>query len=325
MGEEITWLNPFSHPQKITYDIDYEIMNDFLELYISLMQFVNFKLFKDVGLDYPPPEENFDVPFFGFNALNIRQFQEKIKEKNFEEDNTNTNNNINNNSNNTEEINIQSKEWAKISKATEDEKKLKNLFKNLIFYISREVPLEIFATVISSCGGVYGDSTENSAFKEDDKRITHYIVDRPLNGINIKPNKEYVQPQWIFDCLNNKKILPVSNYSPGKKLPPHLSPYYEVNEKGEYVYEIDNDEMKIEEKEDKGENRNEELTKEDKELREMMLSNNKKKLLQKIRDEALKKKKTKVKVSKNTNIKSGKDKDNKSKSKIKDDKEKEKE
>ena len=323
MGEEITWLNPFSHPQKITYDIDYEIMNDFLELYISLMQFVNFKLFKDVGLDYPPPEENFDVPFFGFNALNIRQFQEKIKEKNFEEDNIN-NNNLNNN-NNTEEINIQSKEWTKISKATEDEKKLKNLFKNLIFYISREVPLEIFATVISSCGGVYGDSTENSAFKEDDKRITHYIVDRPLNGINIKPNKEYVQPQWIFDCLNNKKILPVSNYSPGKKLPPHLSPYYEVNEKGEYVYEIDNDEMKIEEKEDKGENRNEELTKEDKELREMMLSNNKKKLLQKIRDEALKKKKTKVKVSKNTNVKSGKDKDNKSKSKIKDDKEKEKE
>ena len=52
MGEEITWLNPFSHPQKITYEIDYEIMNDFLELYISLMQFVNFKLFKDIGLEF---------------------------------------------------------------------------------------------------------------------------------------------------------------------------------------------------------------------------------------------------------------------------------
>jgi pescadillo protein len=287
------------------------------------MQFVNFKLFKDVGLDYPPPEENFDVPFFGFNALNIRQFQEKIKEKNFEEDNSN-NNNLNNN-NNTEEINIQSKEWTKISKATEDEKKLKNLFKNLIFYISREVPLEIFATVISSCGGVYGDSTENSAFNEDDKRITHYIVDRPLNGINIKPNKEYVQPQWIFDCLNNKKILPVSNYSPGKKLPPHLSPYYEVNEKGDYVYEIDNDEMKVEDKDNKENDKNEELTKEDKELREMMLSNNKKKLLQKIRDEALKKKKTKVKVSKPTNINiSSKVKNRReSKDKNKDDKEKE--
>ena len=180
--------------------------------------------------------------------------------------------------------------------------------------------MEIFSTVISSCDWVYGDSNENSAFNEDHKRITHYIIDRPFNGINIKPNKEYVQPQWIFECLNNKKILPVSNYSAGKKLPPHLSLYYEVNEKGEYVYEIDNDEMKIEEKEYKDENKNEELTKEDKELREMMLSNNKKKLLQKIRDEALKKKKTKVKVSKHTNIKSRKD--NKSKSKIKDGKEK---
>ena len=59
-------------------------------------------------------------------------------------------------------------------------------------------------------------------------------------------------------------------------------------------------------------------------MREMMLSNNKKKLLQKIRDEALKKKKTKVKVSKpTTNIKSGKD--NKTKGKIIDDIEKEKE
>ena len=203
---------------------------------------------------------------------------------------------------------------------------LKNLFKNIIFFISREVPLEIFATVISSCGGIYGDSTENSAFNEDDKRITHYIVDRPPNGINFKPNKEYVQPQWIFDCLNKKMILPVSNYAPGKKLPPHLSPYYEVNEKGEYVYEIDNEEeIKIDEKGNKEENKNEGLTKEDKELREMMLSNNKKKLLQKIRDEALKKKKTKVKVSKTTNVNvSSKEKIRKdSKNKNKDDKDKE--
>ena len=312
-GEEITWLNPFSHPQKITYEIDYEIMNDFLELYISLMQFVNFKLFKDIGLDYPPPEENFDIPFFGFNSLNIKQLQEKALEKNLGiEDNIKDNN--------ENEINISSKEWNKISKITEEDKKLKNLFKNLIFYISREVPLEIFATVISSCGGLYGDSTENSAFNEDDKRITHYIVDRPPNGINMKSNKEYVQPQWIFDCLNKKTILPVSNYAPGKKLPPHLSPYYEVNEKGEYIYEIDNDDINMEEKDNLDDNKNKELTQEDKELREMMLSNNKKKLLQKIRDEALKKKKTKIKVSKhnnssNINIKESKDNKNKNKKK----------
>ena len=123
--------------------------------------------------------------------------------------------------------------------------------------------------------------------------------------------------------LNKKTLLPVSNYSPGKKLPPHLSPYYEVNEKGEYVYEIENEEdMKDEEKEDK--NKEVELTKEDKELREMMLSNNKKKLLQKIREEALKKKKTKVKVNKTVNKKEDNSDKDKIKEKNKKNKEKEK-
>ena len=296
MGEEITWLNPFSHPQKITYDIDYEIMNDFLELYISLIQFVNYKLFKDIGLEYPPPEDNFDIPFFGFNSLNIKQLQEKALEKKLGVDNSE----IKEKEKVSDQVNIESKEWKKISNIDENEKKLKNLFKGLIFYISREVPLEIFETVIGSCGGLYGDSTENSAFQEDDKRITHYIVDRPLVGLNIKPNKEYIQPQWIFDCLNKKTLLPVSNYSPGKKLPPHLSPYYEVNEKGEYIYEIENEED-INDEKNENKIKDNELTQEDKELREMMLSNNKKKLLQKIRDEALKKKKTKVKVNKTSN------------------------
>ena len=176
-------------------------------------------------------------------------------------------------------------------------KKLKNLFKGLIFFLGREVPIEIFETVIASCGGLFGDESENSAFKKDDKRITHYIVDRPPAGIEMKPNKEYIQPQWIFDCVNKKILLPVSGYAPGKKLPPHLSPFYEVNEKGEYVYEIENEEDMKDEEENEDKKENKELSKEDKELREMMLSNNKKKLLQKIREEALKKKKTKIKVT----------------------------
>ena len=266
------------------------------------MQFVNFKLFKDLGLDYPLPQENADTPFFGFNSLNIKQLQEKAQtKKNGEEEN-----NDNQNKEKVEdEVNIQSKEWKKIAKKEENEKKLKTLFKGLIFYLGREVPIEIFETVIASCGGLFGDESENSAFKEDDKRITHYVVDRPPAGIEMKQNKEYIQPQWIFDCINKKTLLPVSEYGPGKKLPPHLSPFYEVNEKGEYVYEIENEEeIKDEEIMDE-KKENKELSKEDKELREMMLSNNKKKLLQKIREEALKKKKTKIKVtsssSKNNN------------------------
>lgn len=278
----ITFLNPFNHPQKLTYDVDYEIMGDFLELYTALMQFVNFKLFKDVELEYPLPDENADSPFFGFNSLEIKKFQEKITKKRKEKFQEQIN---------TSDVNVDSDEWKKIMKKHDDQQRIKTLFENLVFYISREVPKEIFAMVIANCGGTFADDSDNSAYKEDDKRITHYIVDRPLEGLKMVKNKEYVQPQWVFDCLNKGALLPVADYAPGKTLPAHLSPFYEVNEKGEYVYQNDEEDEELNISKDKPE-----ITKEDKELREMMLSNNKKKLLKKIREEALKKKKQKIKV-----------------------------
>jgi len=37
------------------------------------LKFVNFKLFKDIGLEYPPPTENVDIPFYGFNSEILSQ------------------------------------------------------------------------------------------------------------------------------------------------------------------------------------------------------------------------------------------------------------
>lgn len=44
----------------------------------------------------------------------------------------------------------------------------------------------------------------------------------------------YIQPQWVYDCVNGKILLPVEDYFLGVTLPPHLSPFVEEKE-GDYV------------------------------------------------------------------------------------------
>lgn len=78
-GQEITWLMPYNIPQKHVYDVDYNIMLSFLELYISLLKFVNLKLFKDIGIDYPL-EGDFDRIFLGFNSSQISDIQNNVNE-----------------------------------------------------------------------------------------------------------------------------------------------------------------------------------------------------------------------------------------------------
>lgn len=47
-------------------------------------------------------------------------------------------------------------------------------------------------------------------------------------------HRYYIQPQWIFDCINFRKVLPVEDYFVGATLPPHISPF--VTERpGDYI------------------------------------------------------------------------------------------
>jgi pescadillo protein len=111
-----------------------------------------------------------------------------------------------------------------------------SLFQGLKFFVNREVPLDWLQLLILNCGGTVGWEGLQSPFPASDNTITHHIIDRPLNAeqeqMHKKHVREFVQPQWVFDCLNTGTLLPVAKYVAGSPLPPHLSPFVDDDKEG---------------------------------------------------------------------------------------------
>lgn len=120
--------------------------------------------------------------------------------------------------------------FYKNSDETSAESKFQNLFSSYTFFINREVPLDWLQFIITSFGGTVGWDSPLSPIKVDDSRITHQIIDRPIQAQI--PGREYVQPQWVFDSVNAKVTLPTRLYAPGAALPPHLSPFVDDEKEG---------------------------------------------------------------------------------------------
>ena len=54
MEETITWIEPYDYCYEVPITVDVNVMSSFSEFYIHLLGFVNYKLYSDAGLSYPP-------------------------------------------------------------------------------------------------------------------------------------------------------------------------------------------------------------------------------------------------------------------------------
>jgi pescadillo protein len=58
---QVCWVIPHSYTQNIPTDVDFRVMTTFFEFYETLLGFVLFKLYNDIGVRYPLPVTSADV------------------------------------------------------------------------------------------------------------------------------------------------------------------------------------------------------------------------------------------------------------------------
>uniref|UniRef100_A0A7E4W8S1 Pescadillo homolog n=1 Tax=Panagrellus redivivus TaxID=6233 RepID=A0A7E4W8S1_PANRE len=205
MGETVTWIVGHQRSVGKLQDVDLSTMANFVDFYTTLLSFVNFRLYKSIGLIYPPQlvrgkgkttDEDEDAVYSLAHEL-------------------------------VTSSDVQSNDV--FSEIDGDEKlqeslKIRSLFKGLKFFLNREVPTENLALIIRNCGGIVSwEHCPNAKYDINYEGITHHVIDRPINEFSL--NRSYIQPQWVVDSLNKRQLQPVNLYAPGTRCPDHLSPF----------------------------------------------------------------------------------------------------
>lgn len=240
LGQTVTWIVPHTFSYDQPDNVDFRLMSIFTEFYTTLLGFVNFRLYHNINLVYPPSlvgaEKTDESLLDRVAALNQSLIKNAVVNDQEEEEAMVIDNIPINGDDETSE------RMEEIKNEANALNNLKNLFKGCKFFINREVPREPLVFMIRSFGGeVSWDKSVSEAgvtFDETDKKITHQIVDRPKNSFNTSANvigRDYVQPQWIFDSINQKKLLPSHLYFIGEPLPAHLSPFVVERRVGAYL------------------------------------------------------------------------------------------
>ncbi|KAI8533641.1 hypothetical protein RHMOL_Rhmol10G0025300 [Rhododendron molle] len=257
-GQKVTWLTPHALQQVVPEGVDYNIMLTFLEFYETLLAFVNFKLYHSINVKYPPIldprlealaadlyalarfiDANSKVPALESQSVSSsgpEQAEAQQKGSELDESELRLAQLQHQLPSNEPGALMHLMENASGEEEDDEEtRECKALFKNTKFFLSREVPRESMLFVIPAFGGVVSWEGEGAPFDESDQSITHQIVDRPTQGRRFL-SREYVQPQWVYDSVNARIILPVEEYLVGRVPPPHLSPFVD-NEAEGYVPE----------------------------------------------------------------------------------------
>jgi len=270
LGSTITWLSP--HPQriKVPMTVDVMTMTYFVEFYLTMLNFVFYRLFNDAGYKYPPTiDSNLlsegqtvkavtlekDVPkipilknetpaapsaqpapLTAAEKARIAIVNSKLAQIVAVDENAKDMELVDVKSEPTDEIANEEKKLKELEEIPEEFRKIDEIegenkeqyvvkgkiFSGFKFFINREIPKQELRFMIRAFGGE--DVTEYD-LKETDNSITHQVVDRDLDKSRLKANREYIQPQWIFDSINAGILLPYHEYAHDATLPAHISPF----------------------------------------------------------------------------------------------------
>ncbi|XVF06655.1 hypothetical protein REPUB_Repub06bG0068900 [Reevesia pubescens] len=245
-GQKITWLAPHARQQVLTDDVDFNVMLTFLEFYEALLGFVNFQLYHSINVKYPPildPRlEALAADLYALSryfdanykvSVQVPQVAGSSRSEQEQEESDLRLAQLQHQLPANEPGALMHLVQDTSSEIEEDEatRGCKKLFQDKKFFLSREVPRESLLFVIPAFGGIVSWEGDGAPFAEADDSIAHQIVDRPTQG-HVYLSREYVQPQWVYDCVNARIILPTEPYMVGRDPPPHLSPFVDDEAEG---------------------------------------------------------------------------------------------
>ncbi len=301
-GQDILWLVPYKFVQRVTGDVDFRIMGTFVEFYITLLGFVNFRLYTSIGLVYPPrfsaksDEQGGELDAITLEGRGIegskqigsvnghvsgeangeiesaKPNEEIQKQIAAIKEGLNAEQDVSQGQDQDQAPDQEVNDTIDTFEPTGDDgdvllqpqassNEAGSLFAPFTFFLSRETPRQPLEFILRAfgCKRIGWDATlGDGAFtnNEADPSITHQIVDRPpmaslpgdsqvaespsdqssstvVRSGQRFPGRTLVQPQWVWDCINEVKLLRPDLYGPGATLPPHLSPWVKPT-KGAY-------------------------------------------------------------------------------------------